>query len=78
MSYQGMNPAIEKYMESMQNKEKIIEEENQAEVSDEQMTVQWQKLRNKFEAMNKRKNVRSNENKDEPVQKKPKFLKPLD
>ncbi|XP_032674819.1 M-phase phosphoprotein 6 [Odontomachus brunneus] len=78
MSFQGMNPVIEKYMELMQNKEKIMEEELQTEVSDEQMTVQWQKLRNKFGTTNKRKNVQNSEDKAKPLRKKPKFLKPVD
>lgn len=82
MSFQGMNPAIEKHMESIrnQNEERLKEEESQQkDVSDEQMSVQWQKIRGKFEAMNKLKNLHYNENKnDEPTQKKPRFLKPID
>lgn len=80
MSFQGMNPVIEKYMESIQNEERLKEEEKQqADVSDEQMAVQWKRIRGKFEAMNKHKNLDRSVNKtDEPVEKRPKFLKPVD
>lgn len=74
-----MNPAVEKYMESIQTEQRIKEQEsNQTDVSDEQMTVQWQKIRGKFEAAQKRKNVHHTDKTDEPIEKKPKFLKPVD
>lgn len=74
-----MNPVIEKYMESIKDKERMrVEENKQTDVSDEQMAVQWQKIRGKFEAL-KHKNSQNSMNKeDEPVQKKPRFLKPVD
>ncbi|XP_014489214.1 PREDICTED: M-phase phosphoprotein 6 [Dinoponera quadriceps] len=80
MSFQGMNPVIEKYMESIQQKEKLQEEESQpTDVSDEQMAVQWQRIKGKFNAMPKRKNLYYNEDeKNGPVAKKTKFLKPVD
>ncbi|EFN79820.1 M-phase phosphoprotein 6 [Harpegnathos saltator] len=78
MSFQGMNPVIERYMESIQNQERInVEESKQVDISDEQMSVQWQKIRGKFESMQKHKNPRYSAVKDEPLKKK-KFLKPVD
>lgn len=88
LSFQGMNPTIEKLMEARENAKRAqTEMKEEVDVSDEQMTVQWQKMRTKFDVMTQRKPYHKvnrklqhsePDNKDEPIEKKPKFLKPAD
>ncbi|XP_029171795.1 M-phase phosphoprotein 6 [Nylanderia fulva] len=88
LSFQGMNPMIEKLMEAKENEKRAqTETKEEVDVSDEQMTVQWQKMRTKFDVMTHRKPqnkaYRKSQHsktgcKDEPMEKKPKFLKPVD
>lgn len=76
-----MNPVIEKLMEAKENaKRDKVEVKQEADVSDEQMAIQWKKMRAKFDNVNKRKKsqYRKTNNEDEPLNKKPKFLKPAD
>lgn len=75
-----MNPMIEKLMEARESARTRIEVKEEADVSDEQMAVQWQKMRAKFDATKKlRKSQHRNTNiMDEPAEKKTKFLKPVD
>ncbi|XP_011158247.1 M-phase phosphoprotein 6 [Solenopsis invicta] len=80
LSFQGMNPAIEKLMEEKENAKRAKEEvKEEVDVSDEQMTVRWKKMRAKFDNMKKRRTpyYKSNDA-DEPSTKKIKFLKPDD
>ncbi|XP_011881131.1 PREDICTED: M-phase phosphoprotein 6 [Vollenhovia emeryi] len=81
ISFQGMNPAIEKLMEARKNaKQAKVEVKQDADISDEQMAVQWKKMRAKFDTVNRRRKPqhRTTNNEDEPFDKKPKFLKPAD
>lgn len=95
LSYQGMNPTIEKLMEAKENAKRAqtdIKEE--LDVSDEQMAV-WQKMqKTKFDSekflmhrkiakkpqhkANRKSQHSKTDCKDEPMEKKPKFLKPVD
>lgn len=73
-----MNPAIEKLMEARESEKRAEEEKKkETDISDEQM-VQWQKMRTKFNATHKQGKPQHKDSKDEPVKKKPKFIKPLD
>lgn len=81
LSFQGINPAIEKLMEAKENAK--VETKQEADISDEQMAVRWKKMRTKFDNVkNKHKKPQhrqiSNASEDEPLKKKPKFLKPAD
>lgn len=87
LSFQGMNPTIEKLMESKENAKRAqVETKQEVDVSDEQMAVQWQKMRTKFDVMCRktqhkvnRKSQHSKTNcKEEPMEKRPKFLKPVE
>ncbi|EZA54340.1 M-phase phosphoprotein 6 isoform X2 [Ooceraea biroi] len=80
LSFQGMNPAIEKLMEARDNARARTEVKPEADISDEQMTVTWQKMRAKFDAVKKlrKSQHRKTKTEDEPVEKKLKFLKPVD
>lgn len=76
-----MNPAIEKLMEAKENAKRAkVEVKQEADISDEQMAIQWKKMRAKFDNVNKHKKsqYRKRNNEDEPLSKKPKFLKPAD
>lgn len=81
LSFQGMNPTVEKLMEAKENAKRAkIEVKQEADISDEQMAVQWKKMRTKFDKVNKNRkaqHIKSNDQ-DEPLRKKPKFLKPAD
>ncbi|XP_028050390.1 M-phase phosphoprotein 6 [Monomorium pharaonis] len=79
LSFQGMNPAIEKLMETKENAKRTKEEVKEVDVSDEQMTVQWKKMRAKFDTMNRhRKPYHKKNNEDEPLEKKVKFSNSID
>lgn len=88
LSFQGMNPMIEKLMEARENaKHAQVETKEEVDVSDEQMTVQWQKMRTKFDVIiqqrsqykiNRKLEHSRTDSKDEPIKKKPKFLKPVE
>lgn len=88
LSFQGMNPTIEKLMEARENAKRAQTEiKEEVDVSDDQMAVQWQKMRIKFDAMTHRKSPHKVNRKsqhsepnsnDEPMEKKQKFLKPAD
>ncbi|XP_071571787.1 M-phase phosphoprotein 6 [Temnothorax nylanderi] len=80
LSFQGMNPVIEKLMEEKENGKRAKVEEKQEDVSDEQMAVQWKKMRAKFDTVNRHRKPqhRKRNDEDEPLNKKPKFLKPAD
>lgn len=80
LSFQGMNPTIEKLMEARKNAKAKVETKQEADISDEQMAVQWKKMRAKFDAVNRHKKPRYKKinDEDEPLKKKPKFLKPAD
>jgi len=81
LSFQGMNPTIEKLMEAKENAKRVkVEMKQEADVSDEQMAVRWKKMRAKFDTVNRpRKPQRKKTNDaDEPFKKKPKFLKPVE
>lgn len=83
LSFQGMNPKIEKLMEAKESEKRAkTEKKQETDVSDEQMAVQWQKMRVKFDAtqrQQKKPQYRKITNEeDEPMEKKPKFLKPID
>ncbi|XP_011631444.1 LOW QUALITY PROTEIN: M-phase phosphoprotein 6 [Pogonomyrmex barbatus] len=82
LSFQGMNPAIEKLMEARENANRPkVEVKQDADVSDEQMAVQWKKMRAKFDSVNKRMKHNPNlspKHENEPLKKKPKFLKPVE
>ncbi|XP_024867660.1 M-phase phosphoprotein 6 [Temnothorax curvispinosus] len=81
LSFQGMNPVIEKLMEEKENaKQAKVEVKREADVSDEQMAVQWKKMRAKFDTVNRHRKPqhRKRNDEDEPLNKKPKFLKPAD
>jgi len=81
LSFQGMNPTIEKLMEAKENAKRANEDVKQeTDISDEQMAVQWTKMRAKFDSTNKHRKPRhiKTNNEDEPLSKKPKFLKPVE
>lgn len=79
LSFQGMNPVIEKLMEARENARAQKEVKQDVDITDEQMAVQWQKMRAKLNAKKLRKlqHVKTKSS-DEPLKKKPKFLKPAD
>ncbi|XP_072743762.1 M-phase phosphoprotein 6 [Anoplolepis gracilipes] len=86
LSFQGMNPMIEKLMEAKENEKRAqTKTKEEVDMSDEQMAVQWQKMRTKFDVMRrpqyktsrKLQHSRTDCN-DEPMEKKPKFLKPVE
>lgn len=79
LSFQGMNPAIEKLMEAKNNTK--VETKQEADISDEQMTIQWKKMRMKFDKNRHKKQQHrqiSDASEGETLKKKPKFLKPAD
>ncbi|XP_012224687.1 M-phase phosphoprotein 6 [Linepithema humile] len=83
LSFRGINPKIEKLMEARENEKRAkMETKQETEISDEQMAVQWQKIRVKFDATQRQykkpqhRKMKSED--DEPIEKKPKFLKPID
>ncbi|XP_071630681.1 M-phase phosphoprotein 6 [Temnothorax longispinosus] len=81
LSFRGMNPVIEKLMEEKENAKRAkVEVKREADVSDEQMAVQWKKMRAKFDTVNRHRKPqhRKRNDEDEPLNKKPKFLKPAD
>lgn len=80
LSFQGMNPNIEKLMAARERaKQAKLEVKQETDVSDEQMAVQWEKMRLKFDKQRHRKTQhRKTKTEGEPIEKKPKFLKPVD
>ncbi|XP_076298650.1 M-phase phosphoprotein 6 [Lasioglossum baleicum] len=80
VSYQGMNPEIEKLMEHEQTKERVaMELKKETDISDEQMVKHWKgmkklKSEHKYEKQSHRDSIKS----AEATSKKPKFLKPQD
>ncbi|XP_035742115.1 M-phase phosphoprotein 6-like [Vespa mandarinia] len=77
LSFQGMNPELEKLLE-IENVDKQIELEKkqEADVTDEQMVKQWINLRKKKNKFKRTKKIKNNIN--QPLNKNPKFLKPID
>lgn len=80
-----MNPEIERLMELEQNAIRLKEEaKRETEVSDEQMAKHWKSSH--INTMEKRFKPKRSQHKyfssyksdDEPREKKPKFLKPID
>ncbi|XP_031834726.1 M-phase phosphoprotein 6 [Nomia melanderi] len=80
LSYQGMNPEIEKLMEAEQNEKRVsMELKNETDISDEQMVEHWKNFKNKTKPESYEKHSQKNNVKSiEPKSKKPKFLKPQD
>lgn len=81
LSFQGMNPEVEKLLESEVNEKRMKEEKSrEQEISDTQMANHYKsngrgrKNRNN----NRRREFFSDENKGGPKFKKAKFLKPSD
>ncbi|KZC14294.1 PREDICTED: M-phase phosphoprotein 6 [Dufourea novaeangliae] len=80
VSYQGMNPEVEKLMEAEEkNKCVLLDIKNDTDISDEQMVEHWKGLRTKIKSKytNVEQIPKSN-TKCESVPKKPKYLKPQD
>lgn len=81
LSFRGMNPNVEKLMEARENAKRVqVEVKQEADVSDEQMAVQWKKMRAKLDNVSKQRrpqHTKTNDE-DEPFKKKPKFLKPVE
>lgn len=78
-----MNPLIEKLMQADEDSKRAQEEakkekKKNTDVSDEEMAVQWQKIRGKFDAQKGRRFQRETFSEDKPLKKKLKFLKPVD
>ncbi|XP_006620649.2 M-phase phosphoprotein 6, partial [Apis dorsata] len=79
VSFQGMNPEIEKLMEAEQKNENIkMEVQKETDISDEQMAKSWKTYRKitKNEHKYEKSLQKHNNNNHEPLPKKPKFLKP--
>nr|XP_033322032.1 M-phase phosphoprotein 6 [Megalopta genalis] len=80
VSYQGMNPEIEKLMEYEVAKERAaMELKNETDISDEQMVKHWkgfkkQRSKHKYENESQKDSIKSLQ----PKTKKPKFMKPQD
>ncbi|XP_043262269.1 M-phase phosphoprotein 6 [Colletes gigas] len=78
VSFQGMNPEIEKLMEAEWNNERsVVETKKETDVSDEQMTEHFKAFRKNVKHEYKYEKPLK-ENSDEPLPKRPKFLKPQD
>ncbi|XP_046468922.1 M-phase phosphoprotein 6 [Neodiprion pinetum] len=85
VSFRGMNPEIERLMELEEEaKQALTRKQNETEITDEQMAKHYRssavdtmakKFRTKHE---NKKYVRDDSIEIEPVEKKPKFLKPSD
>ncbi|XP_076662859.1 M-phase phosphoprotein 6-like isoform X3 [Andrena cerasifolii] len=78
VSYKGMNPEIEKLMETERDNERaLLEAKTETDVSNEQMVQHFKGLRKNIKSDHKcEKPLKKNDYK--PSQKKPKFLKPQD
>lgn len=77
LSFQGMNPELEKLLELENNEKRMeLERKKEADVTDEQMAEEWAS-HNKRKHKYKYQKTAHIEN-DQPVGKKPKFLKPVD
>ncbi|CAL7934988.1 unnamed protein product [Xylocopa violacea] len=78
VSFQGMNPEIEKLMEEEQNNECVkVKAKEEADISEEQMAENWKNYRKMVKAEHKNeRSFRKHNNSHEPRPKKPKFLKP--
>lgn len=60
-------------------KQAKLDVKQETDVSDEQMAVHWEKMQVKFDKQRHRKKQhRKTKTEDEPIEKKPKFLKPVD
>lgn len=72
-----MNPELEKLLEIENiDKQMELEKKQEKDVTDEQMIEQWMFLRKKKNKFKRSKKMNNNTNK--PLNKKPKFLKPVD
>lgn len=83
LSFLGMNPRIEKLMEVKENEKRgKLEKKRETDVSDEQLTVQWHRIRGQFDVPQrqpKKSQYRKTKGEEgEPMEKKQKFLKPVD
>lgn len=88
LSFQGMNPEIERILELEQNAKRSKEESNEKEITDAQMANHYHRgthvttMAKKFTPKrNQHKYFKYNDDDDdnpEPVEKKPKYLKPKD
>ncbi|XP_066594029.1 M-phase phosphoprotein 6 [Prorops nasuta] len=79
VSYNGMNPEIEKLMELERNKKAVPEKKEEADVSEEQMAKLYKRNHGKSRMIfRKTKFYHNNIDEDEPRRKKSKFLKPID
>ncbi|KAL2718343.1 M-phase phosphoprotein 6 [Vespula squamosa] len=77
LSFQGMNPELEKLLEIENiDKQMELEKKQEKDITDEQMIEQWMFLRKKKNKFKRSKKMKNNTN--EPLNKKPKFLKPVD
>lgn len=80
LSFQGMNPEIEKLMEMEQKNEQVsVKTAKETDVSDEQMTEHYKGFRKNAKSEYKYEKPSRKHNKEyQPSFKKPKFLKPQD
>ncbi|XP_076762896.1 M-phase phosphoprotein 6 [Xylocopa sonorina] len=78
VSFQGMNPEIEKLMEEERSNETVkVKPKEEADISEEQMAENWKNYRKIVKAEHKNeRSFRKHNKSHEPRQKKPKFLKP--
>ncbi|KAK2581644.1 hypothetical protein KPH14_002144 [Odynerus spinipes] len=80
LSFQGMNPELEKLLEmEYNNKQMELEKKQETDVTDEQLAEEWisrKKGKNKYKFQKKQTEKQTES--DEPVKKKPRFLKPVD
>ncbi|XP_076242706.1 M-phase phosphoprotein 6 [Calliopsis andreniformis] len=79
VSYQGMNPEIEKLMEIEKKNERVsMKKERETDISDEQMAEHYTGLKKNVKSEYKYEKPLQKNNEHEPSSKKPKFLKPQD
>ncbi|XP_068969588.1 M-phase phosphoprotein 6 [Bombus flavifrons] len=77
VSFQGMNPEIEKFMEEEQNDEHTeMEEKQEVDISDEQLAKNWKNYRKLTKIEHKYEKLLKKRKDYEQSPKKPKFLKP--
>ncbi|KAK9307687.1 hypothetical protein QLX08_002090 [Tetragonisca angustula] len=78
VSFQGMNPEIERLMEEEQKNECVkAKEKEETDISDEQMAQNWKNYRKMTKTERRYEKSLEKQNNDiEPLSKKPKFLKP--
>lgn len=76
ISFQGMNPEIEKLMEEeLKTEQKVNEQKQEADISDEQMTKSFRDYRKKTKIDHKHERSKRHNDQDSPARKR-KFLKP--